>query len=174
MQGRNDTYVTLVEASLARALHEPEKGRHGLDTATVRRLPGIAPPHFYRELARTAEGCRLLRDKGHFGDFVETIRDHGMESDDAETIVKVKGCLWAVGNVGSMDLGAPFIEESNIVEPILHIAERSEVLSMRGTAFSCSVSFPGVYTDRRFSVIRAGTVRRRPWANRAAGIFRLT
>ncbi|KAI9753186.1 MAG: hypothetical protein M1815_006304, partial [Lichina confinis] len=140
--GRNDTYVTLVEASIARAIHEPEKRRQGSDgsgTAAAalagRRPPSIAPPHFYRELTRTTEGCRLLRDKGHFGDFVETIREYGLEKDDAETIVKVKGCLWAVGNVGSMELGAPFIEEWNVVDVILRVAESSEVLSMRGTAF---------------------------------------
>ena len=123
-------------------MHEPEKRRQGPDGSgsaaaalAGRRPPSIAPPHFYRELTRTTEGCRLLRDKGHFGDFVETIREYGLEKDDAETIVKVKGCLWAVGNVGSMELGAPFIEEWNVVDVILRVAESSEVLSMRGTAF---------------------------------------
>lgn len=95
----------------------------------------MAPPHFYRELTRTAEGCKLLYDKGHFVEFVHTIRDHGMEKDDTEIIAKVKGCLWAVGNVGSMELGAPFIEESNVVPLIIEIAEKSEVVTLRGTAF---------------------------------------
>ncbi|KAI9885801.1 MAG: copper chaperone [Watsoniomyces obsoletus] len=133
--GRNDTYVTLVEASLARALQEPEKTRSTTDASASGRPPGVVPPHFYRELTRTTEGCKLLRDKGHFGEFVQTVRTHRLEDNDSEIITKVKGCLWAIGNVGSMELGAPFIEESQVVEVIIEIAERSAVLSMRGTAF---------------------------------------
>jgi len=58
-----------------------------------------------------------------------------MLSDDPEQLLKVKGCLWAVGNVGSMELGAPFLEESDVVENIVKIAESHEVMSLRGTAF---------------------------------------
>ena len=96
---------------------------------------GVAPPHFYRELTRTAEGCKLLKEKGHFEEFAMTIRDYDMENDDAETVVKVKGCLWAVGNVGSMELGAPFLEETDVVQLIVKIAEKSQVMTLRGTAF---------------------------------------
>ncbi len=109
--------------------------RQASDDGAERGPQGIAPPHFYRELTRTAEGCRLLEEKGHFDDFVSNIRDYGMEKDDAELIVKVKGCLWAVGNVGSMELGGPFIENSNAMEWIVKIAENSEVMTLRGTAF---------------------------------------
>lgn len=77
----------------------------------------------------------MLQEKGHFAEFVNTIRDHGMEEEETEIILKVKGCLWAVGNVGSMELGAPFIEKSNVVQMIVEIAEKSEVITLRGTAF---------------------------------------
>lgn len=127
--------MTLVEASIARALKEPEKLRQVNIDLAERGSQGIAPPHFYRELTRTAEGCRLLKEKGHFTEFVNTIREHGTEKDDAEILLKVKGCLWAVGNVGSMELGASFIEESNVVQMIVEIAEKSEVITLRGTAF---------------------------------------
>ncbi|KAI9820272.1 MAG: hypothetical protein M1827_005894 [Pycnora praestabilis] len=134
--GRNDTYVSLVEASLARALTEQAaKPRHSADEAPERQDYGIVPPHFYRELTRTAEGCRLLEEKGHFDDFVFTIREYGMEQNDAELILKVKGCLWAVGNVGSMPLSAPFLEKTDVVKWLVKIAEESEIMSMRGTAF---------------------------------------
>ncbi|PSN67157.1 hypothetical protein BS50DRAFT_573900 [Corynespora cassiicola Philippines] len=136
--GRNDTYVGLIEASMARALADiPEKPQTGLsyDEAPEHPEYGIVPPHFYRELTRTKEGCKLLKQKGHFDEFAATIRDFAMEQDDAETILKVKGCLWAVGNVGSMELGAPFLESSDVVKWIVQIAERSEVMSLRGTAF---------------------------------------
>jgi rapamycin-insensitive companion of mTOR len=139
--GRNDTYVSVIEASLARAfLIDPDDQHNRMslfDDAEVEAdfHDSHVPPHFYRELTRTQEGCRLLSDKGHFEEFVATIRNHGMQSEDAELITKVKGCLWAVGNVGSMELGAPFLESSDVVERIIEIAESHEVMSLRGTAF---------------------------------------
>lgn len=134
--GRNDTYVTLVEASLARALADlPEKPQSSLDDQMEPHYHGSVPPHFYRELTRTAEGCELLKAKGHFEEFAATIEDFAMEDEDAETILKVKGCLWAVGNVGSMELGAPFLERTDVVKYIVQIAESSQVMTLRGTAF---------------------------------------
>ncbi|OTA66734.1 hypothetical protein K449DRAFT_420383 [Hypoxylon sp. EC38] len=137
--GRNDTYVSLIEASLARSFidtHEDQPHRlsiyeDDLDTDQDNHVP----PHFYRELSRTKEGCKLLEDKGHFEEFASTIREYGMQSEDPELITKVKGCLWAVGNVGSMELGAPFLESTDVVEHIIKIAESHEVMSLRGTAF---------------------------------------
>ena len=93
------------------------------------------PPHFYRELTRTVEGCRLLRDSGHFEAFVSNIRNSWAEQEDPEIMLKVKGCLWAVGNVGAMELGAPFLEESDVVTWIVKIATASQVMTLRGTAF---------------------------------------
>ncbi|KAL1585605.1 hypothetical protein WHR41_05948 [Cladosporium halotolerans] len=134
--GRNDSYVTLVEASLARALADiPEKPQSTFEENVEPADYGHVPPHFYRELSRTAEGCELLKAKGHFEEFAATIQDFATESEDCETILKVKGCLWAVGNVGSMERGAPFLENTDIVKYIVQIAETSEVMTLRGTAF---------------------------------------
>lgn len=134
--GRNDTYVTLVEASLARALADlPEKPQSNLDDQIEPQYNGSVPPHFYRELTRTSEGCELLEAKGHFEEFAATIQDFAMEDEDPETILKVKGCLWAVGNVGSMELGAPFLERTDVIKYIVQIAESSQVMTLRGTAF---------------------------------------
>ncbi|KAF2398521.1 hypothetical protein EJ06DRAFT_513610 [Trichodelitschia bisporula] len=141
--GRNDSYVALIEASLARALMDvpppalAPNAWAGMEEAMLAEVQeyGVVPPHFYRELTRTTEGCRLLEQKGHFDEFVSTIREFGMEEEDEELLVKVKGCLWAVGNVGSMELGAPFLESSDVVRWIVRIAEGSAVMTMRGTAF---------------------------------------
>lgn len=137
--GRNDNYVSLIEASLARSfLENPDDHTNRLsmyedelDSDQYNHMP----PHFYRELTRTKEGCRLLEDKGHFEEFSSTIREYGMQSEDPEMMTKVKGCMWAVGNVGSMELGAPFLESTDVVEHIVNIAETHEVMSLRGTAF---------------------------------------
>ena len=134
--GRNDTYVTLVEASLSKALLIlPERPKSSNDDHMKSEEYGTVPPHFYRELTRTVEGCQLLRDSGHFDAFVANIRDSWSEHEDSETMLKLKGSLWAVGNVGSMELGAPFLEETDVVGWIVKIATSSEVMTMRGTAF---------------------------------------
>lgn len=137
--GRNDTYVNTVEASLARAFgdgqDEPANRLSLLGDDPDAEADPHVPPHFYRELTRTEEGCKLLQDKGHFGEFAATIKEHGLEAGDSEIMTKVKGCLWAVGNVGSMERGAPFLESCDVVEDIVRIAEWHEVMSMRGTAF---------------------------------------
>ncbi|EXJ91254.1 hypothetical protein A1O1_04364 [Capronia coronata CBS 617.96] len=135
--GRNDAYVALVEASTLRAYMDGTMNRAHLnndDPAAELHEIGIAPPHFYRELARTQEGCKLLRQSGHFYEFSSTIRDFRLDEEDAESLIKVKGCLWAVGNIGSMDLGACFLEEADVVRAIVRIAQGAEVMSMRGTA----------------------------------------
>lgn len=140
--GRNDTYVGTIEAVLARAfLTSPDDPSTNLlsddDDLDLEKAENAAriPSHFYRELARTKEGCKLLRDKGHFEEFASTIRECGMQVEDPDILLKVKGCMWAIGNVGSMEMGAPFLEESDVVEKIVAIAESHGVMSMRGTAF---------------------------------------
>lgn len=135
-QGRNDTYVTLVEASLSRALSTlPERPKSNNDEPMSNQEYGTVPPHFYRELARTVEGCRLLKDSGHFEIFAGNIREGWKEQDDKEAMLKVKGSLWAVGNIGAMELGAAFLEESDVVGWIVQMATGSQVMTMRGTAF---------------------------------------
>ncbi|EXJ92873.1 hypothetical protein A1O3_01427 [Capronia epimyces CBS 606.96] len=136
--GRNDAYVGLVEASILRAYMDGRVNNNRTpfndDPAADLHEIGIAPPHFYRELARTQEGCKLLRQSGHFYEFSSTIRDFHLDEEDTEVLTKVKGCMWAVGNIGSMDLGASFLEEGNVVTAIVRIAQGAEVMSMRGTA----------------------------------------
>lgn len=135
-KGRNATYVTLVEASLSRALTPPpDRPKSSHEEHMKSQDYGTVPPHFYRELTRTVEGCQLLRDSGHFEAFVLNIKDFWSEHEDPEMILKVKGSLWAVGNVGSMEFGAPFLEETDVVDWIVKIATTSQVMTIRGTAF---------------------------------------
>lgn len=57
---------------------------------------GTVPPHFYGELTKTEEGCHLLREKGHFVEFSQFIRQHGLEASDSDLLNKLKSVLWAV------------------------------------------------------------------------------
>ena len=134
--GRNDSYVTLVEASISRALMVmPERPKSNNDEQLKMEDFGTVPPHFYRELTRTVEGCRLLKDSGHFDAFVANVYDSWSEQEDTEVMLKLKGSLWAIGNIGSMELGGEFLQETDVVEMIIKIATSSKIITMRGTAF---------------------------------------
>lgn len=113
----------------------PEQPKSSAEEQLRSQEYGTVPPHFYRELTRTVEGCQLLRDSGHFDAFVANIRDRWDEHEDSETMLKLKGSLWAVGNVGSMELGASFLEETDVVGWVVKIATSSQVMTIRGTAF---------------------------------------
>lgn len=130
LHDRNIHYVVQIEVFLAKAFsfipHDEED---------MLAFDGIVPPHFYGEMAKTELGCQVLHEKGHFADFTHFIRQHGLENEDPEVILKLKSILWAVGNIGSSAGGLPFLEEEEIIPVILDIAEQSLVLSVRGTCF---------------------------------------
>lgn len=62
----------------------------------LRAYDGSVPPHFYGEMAKTELGCQVLQEKGHFVDFAHFIKNHGLESQDTDLIMKLKSVLWAV------------------------------------------------------------------------------
>lgn len=88
--------------------------------------------HFYGELTKTAEGCRILEEKGHFNEFSQFIVACKDEDEDLEVITKLKSCLWAIGNIGANDGGVPFLQKSGVVRDIVEIAEHSGVISLKG------------------------------------------
>ena len=57
---------------------------------------GIVPPHFYGVMAKTELGCQVLHQKGHFSEFAQFIKKHGLEQEDPDIILKLKSILWAV------------------------------------------------------------------------------
>ncbi|KAG9079106.1 hypothetical protein FS749_008827, partial [Ceratobasidium sp. UAMH 11750] len=126
----NYQYLVQVEVYLARALNPFDEDEEELPV-----FDGTVPPHFYGEMAKTALGCKVLEEKGHFPEFAHFIRQHGLESEDFEIINKLKSILWAVGNIGATTGGLPFLEEEDIIRDIVEIAGKSEILSVRGTCF---------------------------------------
>jgi rapamycin-insensitive companion of mTOR len=90
------------------------------------------PLHFYGELTKTEEGCKILEEKGHFNEFAQFITTCKDEDVDMEIITKLKSCLWAVGNIGANDGGVPFLQHSGVVKDIVDIAEHSAVISLKG------------------------------------------
>lgn len=65
--------------------------------STIHRVfDGTVPPHFYGELTKTEEGCQTLLESGHFAEFAQFIRQHGLEAKDVDLINKLKSVLWVV------------------------------------------------------------------------------
>ncbi|WVF67846.1 hypothetical protein IAT40_002607 [Kwoniella sp. CBS 6097] len=96
---------------------------------------GPAPTHFLGELTKTPEGCQLLKEKGIVAEYAEIVRLHGMEASDQGVLTNLKSVLWALGNIGSTVGGLPFLEDEEIIEDIVEIAEQSPILTIRGTCF---------------------------------------
>ncbi|CAL1712811.1 unnamed protein product [Somion occarium] len=130
---RNQHYVVHIEVFLAKVFNFLPSSPD--DDEDIMAFDGIVPPHFYGVMAKTDLGCQVLQDKGHFAEFAAFIRQHGLESEDQDLILKLKSVLWAVGNIGATERGLPFLEEEEIIPAILEIAEQSLVLSVRGTCF---------------------------------------
>ncbi|KAG0222326.1 hypothetical protein BGX31_009204 [Mortierella sp. GBA43] len=138
----NRQYMIQTEVKLAKAMdlqrfnYFSEDGKFEKDAEQqLDRARHILLPHFYGELTRTEEGCELLKTKGHFSDYARFIREHCAESKDPGIISDLKSLLWAVGNIGSTIGGLPFLEKEDLVKYIVGIAERSKVLSLKGTCF---------------------------------------
>ncbi|KZS99473.1 uncharacterized protein LAESUDRAFT_816934 [Laetiporus sulphureus 93-53] len=127
---RNLQYVVHVEVFLSKVFNS--NSAYDEDVLT---LESAVPPHFYGVMAKTELGYQVLQEKGHFSEFAQFIRQHGLESEDPELILKLKSILWAVGNIGATEGGLPLLEEEEIVPAIMDIAEQSLVLSVRGTCF---------------------------------------
>ncbi|WRT70894.1 uncharacterized protein IL334_007893 [Kwoniella shivajii] len=96
---------------------------------------GPAPTHFLGELTKTAEGCQLIKARGIVAEFAEIVRLHGMEASDQGVLTNLKSVLWSLGNIGSTEGGLPFLEDEEIIEDIVEIAEQSPILTIRGTCF---------------------------------------
>ncbi|KAI9257881.1 Rapamycin-insensitive companion of mTOR, middle domain-containing protein [Sporodiniella umbellata] len=142
----NQNYVTQLELSLARALINcpdkkllnpfEEKVDSENDFEALQAGDGLTPPHFYGELTKTDEGCNLLRQKGHFKLFSNYVRSFSLDQDNSEEFLcQLKAVLWALGNIGATKNGLPFLEEEDIVKDIVHLAENSQILSLKGTCY---------------------------------------
>ncbi|KAI9140964.1 Rapamycin-insensitive companion of mTOR, N-term-domain-containing protein [Paraphysoderma sedebokerense] len=150
----NIHYVLRLELSMTKALNkkrinanpfERSKFEEADDSEDCHGYDGMTQPHFYGELTKTEEGCTLLRQKGHFKEFVKFIRNYGLQKLNEKMCLKLKSVLWAVGTIGATKMGLPFLEETNIIKDIVNIAENAEVLSIKGFVTS---PFPCVLLSR--------------------------
>jgi len=90
-------------------------------------------------LVKTNKGVKLLKETGHFKKLITSLRS------SKSTVLEKRVALWAVGNIGRTKKGISLLKEENIIKDLLHIAENSDYLSLRGTCyyilnFLCSTS----------------------------------
>ncbi|EPY51668.1 rictor [Schizosaccharomyces cryophilus OY26] len=94
----------------------------------------ILPLHFYGELVKSPEGCSVLETSGHFGSFMNILREY-VEEVDSLQIRRLKSALWAIGNIGKAETGVHFLDKYDSVPLIVKFAEESKIPTVRGTAF---------------------------------------
>jgi len=87
VQGSSCVLVSLAASSPTRA-----------DASTTHRsrFDGTPPPHFLGELARTAEGCDILRDSERMDDLVDVVHMHEESALERTYVVELKSVLWAI------------------------------------------------------------------------------
>ncbi|BFZ56514.1 hypothetical protein PYCC9005_003561 [Savitreella phatthalungensis] len=94
------------------------------------------PYHFYGELAKTDEGCRLLKSKGHLPAYVDILEtDWSSPHRNDEEVCAAKAALWAIGNVGAEELGISFLIDTGAVDLIVDLVKTASHVSLRGTAY---------------------------------------
>jgi hypothetical protein len=142
LETQNLEYVTMVEISIARGLDRPIYDDPNSSTPSLERrcflctfrTEGITPPHFFGALVRTLAGCETLRKRGHVKAFASLVRQP-IDGMDHGRIMRLKSILWALGNIGTSELGLSMLEEESIVADIVQLASTCDVLSIRGTCY---------------------------------------
>ena len=85
------------------------------------------PIHFYGELVKTKAGADFLRQSKH----LEVFRKDILSPDSS--LIQKRAALWALGHIGTNQHGITLIQENDLVQPIVNLAESAEFLSLRGT-----------------------------------------
>lgn len=88
----------------------------------------IIPHHLYGELVKTKLGLRKLQSSGHVDELIQNLQGD-------TSVIKKREALWALGHAGCSDRGITYINKLGAVKLMIQIAEKSPVLSLRGTAF---------------------------------------
>ena len=85
------------------------------------------PLHFYGELVKTKPGAQFLKSKRHLDAFKQDIVT------DNTSLKKKRAALWAIGHIGAHENGIELVTKADLIQPIINLAERADVLSLRGT-----------------------------------------
>lgn len=86
------------------------------------------PKHLYGELVQTKLGLKKLQESKHVEELVEHLKSE-------TSVIQKRVALWALGHTGSSERGILYLQKLGIITTIVETAEKSPVLSLRGTAF---------------------------------------
>jgi rapamycin-insensitive companion of mTOR len=89
------------------------------------------PPHFYHELASTANGCDMLDESNCFCEIWTSLRNQEQPS------FYRRAALWAIGNIGRSPTGLKYLlkNEPDLVGFLCELAASAPCLALRGTCF---------------------------------------
>lgn len=85
------------------------------------------PAHFFGELVKTEDGLKILVESKYIEEYTEKLMEN-------YSIIQKRSWLWAIGHVGASSSGAEYLIKIRGIEKIIKIAEKSNILSLRGTA----------------------------------------
>ena len=85
------------------------------------------PIHCYGELVKTKAGADFLRQSKH----LEVFRKDILSAESS--LIQKRAALWALGHIGTNQHGITLIQENDLVQPIVNLAESAQFLSLRGT-----------------------------------------
>lgn len=85
------------------------------------------PRHLFGELGKTVPGIKILKDAKFLEEYM------GKLSENLPVIEK-RSYLWALGHTGASNTGASYLAKIGAIAEMIKVAEKSSVLSLRGTA----------------------------------------
>jgi len=84
------------------------------------------PKHLMGELAKTSPGIAYLRSKKAMEYFVENI-------ERGESPLRVRASLWALGQLGSSNLGMELIKQYGVIDILIRMSYSHTYISLRGS-----------------------------------------
>lgn len=142
-RGYAKRYVLLVEAEThaSQTLHSKnEEGaycRRSFSTRPVVVPPNVLP-HLYGQLARTRQGCAVLKEHCDLRRHLDVILANSCATE--ETVLQLKASLYAVGNIMTSELGVELLKGlekfERVVLAIIEFVQYNEVYSVRATSLN--------------------------------------
>jgi rapamycin-insensitive companion of mTOR len=135
LQSENIAYVDQVERRLASVLNRSLNRRvNSQDTAFTHSFSAedevFVPPHFFGELSKTKEGCKLLKKSNAINKFIKTIKSPKYSH------VERRSAIWALGHVASSESGWTFLQPLNVALLLADIVTSTTAdLCTKGTCF---------------------------------------
>ncbi|GLH11487.1 Rapamycin-insensitive companion of mTOR [Gryllus bimaculatus] len=134
----NYRYVRIVEGELhdSLTLHQRgEDGRYSQRITSARHYVKdvLVPPHLYGQLAQHSAGIAALKQDPYLPKFFQIVHD-GICDKESE-VLQLKTALWAVGHIGTSDAGVALLEQADVLQHVVHLAEECAEFAARATAF---------------------------------------